>query len=127
LRHEPDNPVILNNLAFILAQDGAELDQALTLAQRAKQHMPASHEITDTLGWIYLKKNLNSDALQIFRALVQQQPNNPTFRYHLALALAQDGDRPSARKELQKALDTKPAPDESDKIKQLMAKISQAG
>ena len=124
LRHEPDNPVILNNLAFILAQDGTELDQALTLVQRAKQHMPASQEITDTLGWIYLKKNLNADALQIFRGLVQQQPNNPTFRYHLALALAQDGDRPSARKELQKALETKPAPDESDKIKQLMAKLS---
>lgn len=124
LRHEPDNPVILNNLAFILAQDGAELDQALTLVQRAKQHMPASHEISDTLGWIYLKKNLNSSALQIFRGLVQQQPNNPTYRYHLALALAQEGDRLSARRELQRALETKPAPDESDKIKQLMAKLT---
>ncbi|MCU1274567.1 MAG: Tetratricopeptide 2 repeat protein [Bryobacterales bacterium] len=124
LRHEPDNPVILNNLAFILAQDGMELDQALTLVQRAKQHLPASHEISDTLGWIYLKKNLNTSALQIFRGLVQQQPNNPTFRYHLALALVQEGDRLSARRELQKALETKPAPDETDKIKQLMAKLS---
>src|SRR5205085_3471831 len=124
LRREPDNPVLLNNLAFLLAQQGSDLDQALTLAQRAKQRLPENAEVADTLGWIYLKKNLNAGAIQIFQGLVKQQPNNPTFHYHLALALLQQGDKSGARKELERALETKPDPTEAGKIKDLISKLA---
>jgi tetratricopeptide (TPR) repeat protein len=89
LRKEPENAIVLNNLAFLLSQNGGDLDQALTLAQRAKQRMPESYEISDTLGIIYLKKNLTDSAIQIFRVLVKQQPNNALFKEHLSQALLQ--------------------------------------
>jgi tetratricopeptide (TPR) repeat protein len=89
LRKEPDNPIVLNNLAFLLVQNGGDLDEALTLAQRAKRSMPNSHEISDTLGMVYLKKNLTDNAIQIFRILVKEKPNNPIFREHLSQALTQ--------------------------------------
>ena len=44
-----------------------DLDQALTMAQRAVQAAPKSPEIADTLGWIYIKKNLSEEAIRIFR------------------------------------------------------------
>jgi len=124
LRKEPDNPIMLNNLAFLMAQNGGDLDQALTLAQRAKQRLPESQEVSDTLGMIYLQKNLSDSALQIFRGLVKDQPNNATFRIHLALALLQKGDKLSARRELQDALEARPQPADTLKIKELMGKIS---
>ena len=73
---------------------------------------------------IYLQKNLSDSALQIFRGLVKDQPNNATFRIHLALALLQKGDKLSARRELQDALEARPQPADTLKIKELMGKIS---
>ncbi len=82
LQIQPDNPVALNNLAFVIAEQGGDLDVALTYAQRAKQKVPQSDEISDTLGWIYLKKKLTPNALTIYDGLVVKQPKNATFRYH---------------------------------------------
>ena len=40
----------------------------MTLAERAKQQVPNSPDVSDTLGYVYYQKNLNTEALQIFRA-----------------------------------------------------------
>jgi tetratricopeptide (TPR) repeat protein len=116
--------VALNNLAFIVAESGGDLDRALTYAKRARQKLPEAHEIADTLGWIYLKKNLTDNALEVFQELVKSQPNRSTFRFHLGMALSQKGDKVKALKELQTALRSNPAKDEEGKIKELIAKLS---
>jgi len=123
LRLQSDNPVALNNLAYVLAEQGGNLDVALTYAQRAKQKLPQSLEISDTLGWIYLKKNLRSNAMDIYNELVAKAPQNSTFRFHRAMALFQGGNRPEARKELEAALRNKPGKEEEGKIRELMQKI----
>ena len=76
LKLDPNNAVALNNLAFLLAETGGDLDDALTKAQRAKQMLPSLYEISDTLGWIYLKKNLADQAIDVFKDLVIKQPNH---------------------------------------------------
>jgi tetratricopeptide (TPR) repeat protein len=119
----PDNAVALNNMAFLLAESGQDLDQALTYAQRAKQQMPNNLDVADTLGWVYIKKNLSDDAIKIFRDLVLQKPDNATWRYHLALALFQKGDKLQAKKELEVALKTKRSSEEEQKIKELLGRI----
>lgn len=120
---DPSNGVALNNLAFQLAETGGDLDQALTYAQRAKQMMPNMSEVADTLGWIYLKKNLADNAIDIFRELVAKAPNNATYRYHLGMAFSQKGDKPRAIKELQQALHSNPQKSEEDKIRELINKL----
>ena len=123
LRLQPNNPVALNNLAFMLADLGTDLDTALTMAQKAKQQNPNDGNISDTLGFIYIKKNLTDPAISIYRDLINKDPNRPLFRYHHALALAQKGDKPSAKRELEAALKGKPAKEEESKIRDLMAKL----
>ncbi|MEO8657280.1 MAG: tetratricopeptide repeat protein [Bryobacteraceae bacterium] len=123
LKLQPDNPVALNNLAFIMAEDGRDLDQALTYSQRAKQKLPTNVDIADTLGWVYIKKNLSDNAIEVFRDLTAKQPQNATFRYHLALALVQKGDKGQARRELDVALRAKPQKPMEDKIRELMSRI----
>jgi Flp pilus assembly protein TadD len=123
LRIQPDHPLALNNLAYAKAQDGVDLDQALTMSQKARQQMPNSPMVSDTLGWIYVKKNLSDDAVRIFKDLTTQVPDSPTFHYHYGVALLQKGDKPSAKKELEKALADKPSIGEEQKIKELLQKI----
>jgi Flp pilus assembly protein TadD len=124
VKMDPQNGFALNNLAFLIAEGGGgDLDQALTYAQRAKQVYPNLPEISDTLGWIYLKKNMSDNAMDIFQGLVNKAPGNSTFRYHLGLALAQKGDKPKAIKELQQALRSSPAKEEENKIRDLINKL----
>ena len=51
-------PVAANNLAWMFAETGENLDMALQLAQAATRRVPEQPEIQDTLGWIYYKKGL---------------------------------------------------------------------
>jgi tetratricopeptide (TPR) repeat protein len=121
LRIEPDNAIALNNLAFIKAEEGSDLDEALTMAQKARQKMPSSAFIKDTLGWIYIKKNLPDDAIRTLKEIVTEEPGNPSFRFHYGMALMQKGDKASARRELETALRNNPSKDDSVKINQMLA------
>jgi tetratricopeptide (TPR) repeat protein len=112
LKLQPDNAVALNNLAFLLAESGGDLDDALTKAQRAKQLLPSLFEISDTLGWIYLKKNL-----------ADNQPTHSTYRFHLGMAYSQKGDKTRAVEQLKKALEYNPQSDEKKKIQDLIQRL----
>ena len=52
----PPAAVAANNLAYMYAEDGVNLDQALELAVTAKKSLPESAQVDDTLGWILLQK-----------------------------------------------------------------------
>jgi tetratricopeptide (TPR) repeat protein len=123
LRFNNDDGVVLNNLAYLIAENSGDLDQALTFAQRAKQKMPNQFGFIDTIGWIYFKKNLPDNALEVFEDLVRKKPDEPTFHYHLALVLLQKGQTLRAKQELRAALASHPSVEESGKIKQQLAKM----
>jgi predicted Zn-dependent protease len=123
LKIQPDNPVALNNLAYIKAEKGIDLDLAQTMAQRARQKAPNSPEIADTLGWIYIRRNLSEEAVRLFQDLVVKEPTNAKFHYHYGMALYQKGDKPATKVELQKALQDKPSKDDEAKIRDLLAKL----
>ena len=119
---DPDNPIALNNIAYMMAEEGTNLDQALSYANRAKQRLPNHPDVNDTLGWIYIKKNLSDNAVSIFRDLIQKYPERSTYYYHLGMALYQKGDKPSAKKSLEVALTKNPDNVEQTKIKELILK-----
>ena len=123
LKLDPNNAVALNNLAYRKAEEGLDLDAALTMAQRARQIPPNATAMADTLGWIYIKKNMSADAERIFKDLVEKEPANSTFHYHYGMALKQKGDKTSARRELETALKNKPSKDEAGKIQDLLTKL----
>lgn len=120
---DPQNALALNNLAFINAESGSNLDQAMTYAERAKQQAPNSPDVSDTLGYVYYQKNLNAAALSIFKQVVAQAPQNPTFRLHLAMALSKDGNKDAAREEAQKALKIATVPKQQDQIRSFLSQI----
>ena len=124
---QPDSLVALNNLAFMLAEDGSDLDRALTLAQRARQVSGSDPNVADTLGWIYIKKNLPDNAIGLFTELIRKYPNHPSlaaFQMHLGMAYAQRGDKASARKAFEAALLAKPSEKDKQEIQALLEKMN---
>lgn len=123
LRLQPDNSFALNNLAYLLAEEGNELDAALTLAQRARQKSPNDPMIADTLGWVYIKKGLANNAIAIFSDLTVKHPKISSFHYHYAMALSQRGDKVQAKRSLDLALKNNPQNQELEDIKKLQQKL----
>ena len=97
-----------NNLAWIYAEEKQNLDEALQLAQRAVEQMSDFPEAWDTLGWVYFRKQLPILAVEPFERAVSKAPDNPTFHYHLGLALAGSGDRVKSRDSFEMALKLQP-------------------
>lgn len=120
LRIQPDHPLALNNLAYIKAEEGTDLDGALSMARRAYQSLPNFPDVADTLGWVYIKKNLSSEAVQLFTELVQKNPKNPMYRLHYGMALMQKGDRTAAKRELEIALQNNPSKADLNRIQELL-------
>jgi tetratricopeptide (TPR) repeat protein len=120
---DPENTVAMNNLAFALADTGNDLDQALSLAEKAQKKAPSNAGIADTLGWVYTKKGLNDSAIQIFIGLVRKYPDDPTLRYHYAVALLQKGQTDEAKAEFVISLSKNPPKEMADKIKQILSKV----
>jgi Flp pilus assembly protein TadD len=108
VRVAPNNALLLNNLAYSLAEHGGDLDRALSLALRAQQLAPTMPEIADTAGWIYLKKDRIPEARAAFASLVQKDPGNKAFRGHLATALERGGEAGPGLQALAKALRAEP-------------------
>jgi len=92
-----------NDLAWILAEKGAELDFALALAQDAARVMPTA-DVLDTLGWVQLKRKDAAAAAKTFQQALAQKPDAASTRYRLGLALAEGGDESGALREIQTAL-----------------------
>ena len=118
------NPLVANNLAFLMAENGGNLDEALRLAQDAQRQQPSNLSIADTVGWIYLKKNLPDSAIQIFSNATEKDPGHSIYRFHLAMALVQKGDKMGARRECEAALAGQPSKADADKIRSLLATLS---
>lgn len=97
-----------NNLALLLADEGRDLDRALTLALEAKELVPNNPSTTDTLGWVLYKKGKASAAIGFLleaESLAIDDPDIGLIRYHLALAYEANGEKALARTTIRRALD----------------------
>jgi tetratricopeptide (TPR) repeat protein len=104
LAADPKSGLAANNLAWTLAENGGSLDTALGLAQNAKALLPDVPAVSDTLGWIYVKKGLWSSAIPLLEDAARKQPLNAQTQLHLGLAYAKNGDAGRARVTLERAL-----------------------
>lgn len=114
LKLNPNHTIAANNLGWLYAtHDKGNLDEATALAQKLTERFPNEAGYADTLGWIFYKKGANDLALAQFRravALEQQaaardgRKPNAAYRVRLGMALAAAGDKGTARREVETAL-----------------------
>ncbi|HWR17316.1 MAG TPA: tetratricopeptide repeat protein [Terriglobales bacterium] len=116
------NPIAKNNLAYIYAEKGGNLDMALKLAQEAREAFPADPRIGDTLAWIYIKKGSYESAVQFLKDATAKMPQNATYKYHLGLAYSKLGKNTEAKQQLQAALKM-PNFAEAEEAKKVLASL----
>jgi tetratricopeptide (TPR) repeat protein len=114
-----------NNLAFIYAEEGTNLDVALQLAKSAKQQMPDDSVVDDTLGWVYYKKDLATMAVGPLEESLKKRPDNANILYHLGLTYAKIGEKAKARETLERALKLNPQLAGAASARQTLASVSQ--
>jgi len=126
LKIQPNDPNALNDLSYLMAQSGENLDEALALARKGTEFATEERlktTLQDTLGWIYLKKNMYDSALQSFQVAVNNDPGSMTFRYHLGTTLYQMGNKPRAKTELQAALAAPAKSEDEPRIRELLTRF----
>ena len=109
----PDHPVASNNLAYVLLQQGGNVDVAMGMAQTARRGMPNSPNAADTLGWAYYRKGIYQSAISQFQEALRLNeragaPDDAVLHYHLGLAYQKANQLSLARQQLEKAVKLKP-------------------
>jgi tetratricopeptide (TPR) repeat protein len=107
-----------NDLAWILAEKGEELDWALALAEEA-QRLDPSPDVLDTLGWVHFRRGEMSAAVGALEQAVEARADSPSIRYRLGVALNKAGDPERAREMLEEAIAAGSFPEAADARREL--------
>lgn len=94
----------LNNLAYLCADGYGPKEEALRLAIIAFRLQPANPRVMDTVGYALVKNGRAADAVKVMERASTLLPDDPTVRYHLALAYYLGGDKVKSQQALQKCL-----------------------
>ena len=109
LKLQPDNVIVINNLAWILCEEQGEYKQALELALRGLSIAPNYIDLIDTCGLIYYRLGQYDKAAECFRKCVNlfpaREPSAVGSYFYLGKALVGLGQKTEAVKNLNKALE----------------------
>jgi tetratricopeptide (TPR) repeat protein len=123
LQLDPDNADAMNNLAFLLAERGEDLDHAWGYARRAMELVPEDVEMIDTAGWVQWKRGQTDEAIALFAEALGKTPGNESYRRHLMLALEAKSNRSASMDELKALLSGDLSPDSLGKVQELLQAV----
>ena len=112
-----------NNLAYLLAAQDKDVNEALVFARKAKEKLPNDPNVMDTLGLVYYKKGFYDNAIAEFRGSLEKIPENATVHYHLGMAYYKKGESDRARTSLKKALRLDANFDHAEEAKKVLAEL----
>lgn len=111
LELQPEQPDVLNYLAYSWVEQGINQDRALQMLERAVQLRPNSGHIIDSLGWALFKLGRFEDSVPLLERAVELLPEDPVLLDHLGDAYWRVGRTAEARFQWERALRNKPEPD----------------
>jgi Tfp pilus assembly protein PilF len=111
-----DRAVVANNLSYLLAIQGKDLNDAMRFAKISMDFMGPQSDVLDTRGLIYLAQGNAKQAVADLTDATLGPSANDSNRagklFHLALAYAANKEDVKAREALKKASDLKFNPDD---------------
>jgi tetratricopeptide (TPR) repeat protein len=120
LELSPDQPYVLNYLAYTWVEKREHLDKALPMLEKAVEARPEEGFIVDSLGWAYFQLGDYKKAVGYLERAVELQPDDPVLNDHLGDAYWRVGRKAEAKFQWSRALNFKPEP---DTIGQIESKI----
>jgi tetratricopeptide (TPR) repeat protein len=104
----PEQPDVMNFLAYSWVERGEHLDEALVMLRRAVALRPSSGAIVDSLGWAHYRLGEYPEALTYIERAVELSPSHATLNDHLGDVYWRLGRRIEARFQWQRALSLEP-------------------
>ena len=114
---KPEQPLVMNYLAYTWVEQGVHMDEALAMLKRAVELRSEDGFIIDSLGWAYYKRGDFANAIKYLEQAVLLEPGEPTINDHLGDAYWRIGRKLEAKFEWQHALSLKPTKEDEPKIR----------
>jgi tetratricopeptide (TPR) repeat protein len=118
---KPDQPLVMNYLAYTWVEQGVNLQEALKMLRRAVELRPEDGFIIDSLGWAHYRMGDYRTAIEFLEQAIQLEPSEATINDHLGDAYWRVGRRLEAKYQWQHALTLKPEKGDEPKIRQKIA------
>lgn len=116
LELEPDQPNVLNYLAYSWIDKGLNLQRAKVMIESAARQLPEDGAIIDSLGWIQFRTGDFTRAVETLENAVSLLPQDVVINDHLGDAYWRVGRRLEAQFQWRRALSFEPAPDVKQSI-----------
>ncbi|MEZ5750747.1 MAG: tetratricopeptide repeat protein [Paracoccaceae bacterium] len=118
LEDDPDQPSVLNYLGYTLVERGENLDEALSMIQRAVAAQPDSGYIVDSLAWALYRMGRYVQAVSHMERAVELEPTDAILNDHLGDVYWAVGRHREARFQWRRALSFAPADDlDEDRVR----------
>jgi tetratricopeptide (TPR) repeat protein len=96
LKIDPNNPLVLNNYGYSLADRNLQLERALTMATKAVEAQPENASYLDTIGWVYFRLGRYEEAEQYIKQAIERGDVSPVVYEHLGDIYYRMNDRERA-------------------------------
>jgi tetratricopeptide (TPR) repeat protein len=103
LQLDPNNAIASNNLAYLMVENGQNVDVALTLAQTARRILPDAPQTADTLAWVYYYKQNYGEARDLLESALRMSPDDASIHFHLGMTYIKLNDKADAQLHLKRA------------------------
>uniref|UniRef100_A4WVE6 TPR repeat-containing protein n=1 Tax=Cereibacter sphaeroides (strain ATCC 17025 / ATH 2.4.3) TaxID=349102 RepID=A4WVE6_CERS5 len=113
----PDEPQVLNYLGYSFVDRGENLEEALSMIERAVAARPESGYIIDSLAWAYFRLGRYQDAVEPMEKASVLEPVDPIVTDHLGDVYWAVGRKLEARFQWRRALSFDPEEKEAQRIR----------
>jgi tetratricopeptide (TPR) repeat protein len=120
LELQPEQPYVMNYLAYSWVEQKKNLKQAQQMLRRAVELRPEDGYIVDSLGWVYYRLGKYDKAVEYLERAVELRPADPVINDHLGDAYWRVGRTQEARFQWNRALGLEP---DADDISGIEAKL----
>ena len=124
LKADAHNPIAANNLAWIMADQRQDLNEALRLAEAATAADPEYVDGLDTLGWIRYTRGEFPESVTALSKAAKLAPDRMDVAAHLGLAYAKAGSKAQALAELRRALASRAQLPNRPELERVAAELS---
>lgn len=111
LEFEPEQPYVMNYLAYSWVEKRMNLEEAKRMLNRAVELRPDDGYIVDSLGWVYYRIGEYENAVKYLERAVELRPHDPVINDHLGDAYWKVGRKSEARFQWRRALSFEPEED----------------
>jgi Flp pilus assembly protein TadD len=117
---QPEQPYVMNYLAYSWVEQKVNLDEAQQMLVRAVELRPNDGYIVDSLGWVSYRLGDYENAVAYLERAVELRPQDPVINDHLGDAYWRVGREQEARFQWRRSLSFEPT---ADQVPLIEAKI----